>query len=290
MNYENLKKHLRGLKKTYNVRIIGKTNLKRNIYAVEKVVDLNLPTAFLVASVHARENITADLVLRFFESGIFDSIKNFNIIALPMLNPDGVEICYEGINSIPKPKRKRFLQKFGKNNFKLWKANARGVDLNNNFNAKFNTNVGSAVPSSSGFPGKRAESEAETKALLKYIKKFKVFFTISYHSKGEEIYFNFFQSRSVLQRDKIIAERFSNSTGYVIKNVEDVSSGGFKDFCVQSLQIPSITVEVGDDRLSHPIKEAELENIFEKHKSLASDLDFAYNVVEESLWHMKKSL
>ena len=290
MNYISCCKHLNNLRKKYNIKIIGKTKFNRNIYAVEKVVDLKLPTAFLVASVHARENITTDLMIRFLENEIFSDITHFNIIVIPMLNPDGVEICYKGVKSISKRKRKRFIQKFGNVNHKLWKANANGVDLNNNFDAMFNTNVENIIPSSSGYPGKFSESERETKALLNYLNKFNVFFTISYHSKGEEIYYNFFQHGQYLQRDKIIAERFAKSTGYVIKNVEKVSSGGFKDYCVMKLKIPSITIEVGNDKLIHPIGETELENIFEKHKTVASDLNFAYNVFEEYLWHMKKNL
>ena len=32
-----------------------------------------------------------------------------NIIFLPMLNPDGVELCYKGIRSVKNKEQKRFL-------------------------------------------------------------------------------------------------------------------------------------------------------------------------------------
>ena len=105
-----------------------------------------------------------------------------------------------------------------------------------------------------------------------------MFFTISYHSKGEEIYFNFFQESWRLVRDETIAKQFEKSTGYKIKNVEKTSSGGLKDYCVQKLKIPSITIEVGSDDLSHPINEEFLDLIYTKHKNVANDLKFAYNV------------
>ena len=68
---------------------------------------------------------------------------------------------------------------------------------------------------------------------------------------------------------------------YVIKNPEKTSSGGFKDFCVQSLKIPSITIEVGSDNLSHPIGEEFLGEIYEKNKFIANDLVFAYDICKK---------
>ena len=160
----------------------------------------------------------------------------------------------------------------------MWKANGFGVDLNNNFDANFGMNVHSRLPSSSGFVGEFAESAPETKALAEYIRKKKAFFAVAYHSKGEEIYFNFFQTGIELKRDFMIAEQFAKSTGYKVKNVENVSCGGYKDFCVQKLHIPALTIEVGSDELSHPISKQFLEEIYQKHKQVAKDVQFAYNV------------
>ena len=78
----------------------------------------------------------------------------------------------------------------GSSDFSMWKANANGVDLNNNFDANWGTNMHSLVPASHGFVGCNPMSERETKAIAKYKEKHKPFITISYHSKGEEIYFN----------------------------------------------------------------------------------------------------
>ena len=106
----------------------------------------------------------------------------------------------------------------------------------------------------------------------------RTFLTVSYHTKGEEIYYNFFQKKGHKKRDKLIAEQFARSTGYLIKNVEKVSSGGYKDWCVQKLGIPALTIEVGSDDLTHPIKAIHLQEIFERNKMVAKDTQFAYNV------------
>ena len=76
---------------------------------------------------------------------------------------------------------------------------------------------------------------------------------------------------------KAVAEKFAEITGYKIKNVEKSSSGGYKDWCVEKLKIPALTIEVGSDELSHPISVENLEEIYEKNKYVAKALIFAYN-------------
>ena len=282
MNYKELIFNLKKLPIDFKPRVIGKTKFKRKIIAVERLVNKSYPTAIFVSGVHARENITSDLLLEMIKNGVFNNIDKFNISFIVMANPDGVDLCELGAKAFPKNYQKKLMQmNHGNLDFSMWKANAFGVDINNNFDANFGTNVNSTQAGSHGYVGAFAESENETKAIVRYINKIKPFISISYHSKGEEIYFNFFQEGVRLKRDKIIAEKFAESTGYKIKNVEAVSSGGFKDWCVQKLKIPALTIEVGSDDLAHPIKKENLKEIYDKNKNVASDLNFAYNVFEK---------
>lgn len=279
MNYQKMLEKIKTYEKKYLVKTIGFTKFNRKIIAVEITKDEQFSTAILIAGVHARENITCDLVCEMLDLELFDKIQNFNVSVIIMANPDGVELSNFGLVSVPENERENLLKiNNGDFDFSLWKANGRGVDINNNFDANFGTNTSKTSFASSGYVGEFAESELETRALKNYINSKKTFFTISYHSKGEEIYYNFFQYGKRLERDKIIAEKFESSTGYVIKNVEKSSSGGLKDYCVDKLKIPSITIEVGSDDLAHPIKKENLKEIFEKHKNIANDLDFAYNI------------
>ena len=272
-----------GLPQEYKIKVIGKTKYKRKIIAVEKILNKSLDTAIFLSGIHAREHITTDLVLEMIKRGCFDEIKNYNLSFILMANPDGVKLQNVGLKAFPKREQKNLLKINGQNeNFSMWKANARGVDLNNNFDARFGTNVGSKVPASQGFVGKVAESEKETKTIVRYTLKIKPFITVSYHCKGEEIYYNFFQSGERLKRDKVVAEKFAEITGYKIKNVEKSSSGGYKDWCVEKLKIPALTIEVGSDDLSHPIGRENLEEIFEKNKNVAKAVSFAYNVVRKT--------
>ena len=278
MDYLSLLNKIEKYKHSFDVKIIGKSLFGRNIFAVEKTLNKDFATAIFVASIHAREHITTDLLCKMIDEGLFDEIKNFNIVFVLMANPDGVELVTHGLESAPKQFQKHLLSmNNGSNDFLLWKANGRGVDLNNNFDACFARHVNSKKPASQGFVGEFAESEPESKALADFSRKIKLFLSISYHSKGEEIYYNFYQEKRRLICDEKIAQRFAKSTGYLIKNVEDSSSGGFKDFCIDKLNIAALTIEVGSDELMHPISNKYLDEIFEKHKQVAKDLEFAYN-------------
>ena len=278
MNYNQMLSALTKLPKEYKIKTIGKTKFKRKIIAVERILNKSFDTAIFLSSIHARENITTDLVLEMIKRGCFDKLDNINLSFILMANPDGVELESFGLEKFPKIHHKMLCEaNGGSSEFLLWKANARGVDINNNFDARFGTNVGSKKPASQGFIGRNFESEKETKAIVRYTRKIKPFITISYHSKGEEIYYNFFQCGARLERDKIIAEKFAEITGYKIKNVEKVSSGGYKDWCVEKLKIPALTIEVGSDELLHPIGRENLEEIFEKNKNVAKAVSFAYN-------------
>lgn len=281
MDYKSLLNKIDIYKNKYFVKVIGETYFKRKIMAVEIENGKTFPTAILLAGIHAREYITTDLLIKMLDNGLFDKIKNFNLSLILMANPDGVELAVNGLGSAPENERKRLFEINGSDDFSLWKANGRGVDLNNNFDARFGTNVGAKNYSSQGYAGEYFESELESKAIADYTRKINPFFTISFHSKGEEIYYNFFQKDDDLKRDRLIAQKFAKSTGYVIKNPEKVSSGGYKDFCVSKLKIPSITIEVGSDDLSHPITEKYLDEIYEKNKNLADDLVFAFDIYKK---------
>lgn len=279
MDYKTLLNKIEDYKNEYNVSVLGNSYFGRKIFAVEKFLSETFFTAIFVASTHGREHITTDLIFKMLDEHLFDKVKDFNLIFVPMANPDGVELSANGLLSAPDYMQEKLLKiNYENQDFSMWKANGRGVDINNNFDANFGCNVHALSPAPSGFVGEFPESEVETKLLADLVRNNNTFLVVTYHSKGEEIYYNFFQDEKNLMRDKLIAERFEKSTGYKIQNVENSSSGGLKDFCVSKLNIPSLTIEVGSDNLMHPIGKEFLPEIFERHKNVAKDTNFAYNV------------
>lgn len=225
---------------------IGKSYLNKDIYYFT-VYKSAYPRIIVQYSIHAREYVTT--YLSFLQ--IIDFIKNGNkgvVCFIPCVNPDGVE------------------KVFTEN--PLYKANARGVDLNVNFDANWSKGESNVFTSGAeNYVGEFAFSEPETCALRDFTCLFKPSATISYHAKGEEIYWRFNQTGNDLVKDKKIADLLALKTGYVVKETP-FSVGGYKDWCISALKIPSFTIEVGDDNLSHPIEKKYAKEIFEKNKGV----------------------
>lgn len=178
-----------------------------------------------VYGVHAREWITAELAVKHIKKGV----KSGGGWIIPLLNPDGAIISQTA--------------------YPLWKANARGVDLNCNFDAEWGTGrLNTKIRGGENCIGDNPFSEAETVALRDFTLKVRPYVTFSFHTKGEEIYWEFCGLG-----DKRGAEILEEITGYTAKRIYG-SAGGYKDWCIQKLKIPAYTVECGADRLSHPIK------------------------------------
>ncbi len=256
---------LRKLKKFYKKSklekgYIGKTYLGEKI-PFFKVEFSPFPKCILTYAIHAREYITTYLALE----QIKDFAKNGNVgcvYFIPAINIDGIKIV---LKDNP-----------------LYKANYRGVDLNVNFDARWGSGAQNVrYKSSQNYIGEYPFSESETKALRDFTLKIKPDVTVSYHSKGEEIYYEFFQSEKDKKRDYALAKSVSEVTGYAIKSTLS-SAGGYKDWCIQTLFIPALTIEVGKDSLSHPIKKDSLPEIYQKNKEVVKI------ITENDIW--KKNL
>lgn len=205
------------------------------------------PVILAQYAIHAREYITTYLSMmqaeEFLKSG-----KRGTVYFVPAVNPDGIAEVIGGDRT--------------------YKANANMVDLNVNFDAGWGEGAKNVrKKSSENYIGERPFSESETKALRDFTLSVRPDVTLSYHSKGEEIYWEFFQEGKERERDFEIANAVSAVTGYPIKSA-GLSAGGYKDWCVEKLKIPALTVEVGNDALFHPIGEEFAEEIFYKNRDV----------------------
>lgn len=289
MRYDDLEKFLSKQLRNSRVSVVGKTELYRSIYSVE--IDFNSNyTVLIQGAMHAREYITTDLICLMIKDVCdnYDKYKKMNtpnLIYVPMVNPDGVMLCYDGLKSVKDKIVRAKLLRINKGNkdFSLYKANINGVDLNTNFDAKWGSGKDNKFfPSSSDYVGKSPMSEKETKCLALLTINKKIDFTISYHAKGEEIYYNFYNKKENLRRDYNIAKIIARTTKYKIKNVENVSSGGYKDWCVLRLNIPAVTIEVGKDSFNHPIKPDKLKQIYNRNKNIIKKLNKITKEIEKN--------
>lgn len=271
---------------------IGRSTLGRPIFCVR--IGSGEKKLVVQSSIHAREHITCQLSFLLLKHLLKEELCG-RVFFIPLSNPDGVCLAKEGLASLNKlDEEQKLCQKlfafcqeqkisklfvnalkkklFAINNFSqdfsLWKANINCVDLNVNFDAKWKSGkLNKLVPASENYVGPCPLSENETKALANFVCALKPHMTISYHSKGEVIFYDFHQKGKQKKRDKKFATEISKLTGYKIKKTGK-SAGGFKDYCIQKLKIPSLTIEVGKESFCHPILPNCLPLIYSQNKKV----------------------
>ena len=240
--------------------VIGESVCGRRIYALF-VGTHTPPLGICQYAMHARESITADLALWHVRRGLVRG----GVWVVPLVNPDGALLVQEGAVSVAHGRRAELLYLNGSGDFSKWKANARGVDLNVNFDARWGTGAHNVrMPGSANYVGIMPFSEPESKALRDFTRAVQPQFTVSYHTKGEEIYWRFHQPFLRARRDKRIARRMSAATGYPLREAPH-SAGGYKDWCIEKLGIPALTVEAGRESFSHPLGLAALSDLVSKN-------------------------
>ena len=250
---------------------VGKSTLGKNILATH-VGKYDGVQIIVQAGIHSREWITSLLLVEQARYLFLNQlVQNGGIYFVFITNPDGVEIALDGIDVVDCDITKNYLisANNGSLDFSMFKANINLVDLNTNFDANWgggSQNV--RCPAVENYIGFYPESEREVRNLINLTLKNKPLLTISYHSKGNVIYYGFEgMSEQNLNRDRAIGETLSEITGYPLIFTEN-STGGYKDWCINSLKIPAYTIEIGDDSLPHPIEEEYLPEIFMRNKDV----------------------
>lgn len=224
---------------------------------------------------HGSEYLTITALLRFMEDcaeamkndtkvgkyPISDFLKIRGLTIVPCVNPDGVEIALHGSDAALK--YKSLVDRVADSTDK-WQANARGVDINHNFNAgwcelkqrELSRNIKSPAPTR--FGGNCPESEPETKALTHLCRSNDFERALALHSQGREIYCSFGEHTPVLSFR--LASEFSQASGYNIAFPEEIATGGgFKDWFIEKFRKPALTVEMGLGENPLPLSDFEPE-------------------------------
>ena len=239
---------------------IGKSTLGKNILATH-IGSFDGTQIIIQGGIHAREYISTLLMIeqaRYLNAN--DLVTEGGIYFVFLTNPDGAEIVLDGLENLPCDITKQYLTLAnGNDDFSQYKANINLVDLNTNFDVDWGTgSQNTFCPNTQNFIGFYPNSEREVQNLINFTNRIRPALTISYHSKGEVIYYGFEgESEENILRDRMIGEQLSELTGYPLIFTE-ASSGGYKDWCIRYLQIPSYTIEVGNENLPHPIGEENL--------------------------------
>lgn len=280
MGYEELLRSVQKLRHRYKFVqrfSIGRSVLGRKIPAI--IIGTGSHPVLYVGAHHALEYLTSMVLMKFagelcahIESGekfhgrcVKSVMTRQCVYIIPMLNPDGVELHLNGASSAYGMKEK--LLRISGGSFENWQANARGVDLNHNYNAGFKTlrrmeiDSGITGPAPRQFGGYRPESEPETHALCNLCRRMLFRRAYAFHSQGEEIYWEY--GDRTPKNSLSMAQSLADASGYSVSQPQGLAShGGFKDWYINVFAKPGFTIEIG--RGKNPLPPDNLNEVYEK--------------------------
>lgn len=180
---------------------------------------------------------------------------------VPMVNPDGVDLVIHGAPK-EEPYRSNVLAMNNRStDFSEWKANIRGVDLNNQYPALWNEEA-ARKPSQPGprdFPGYRPLSEPESIAIAELTRRGNFDRVLAYHTQGKVIFWGF-QGLEPPESETIVTE-FARVSGFRVIQYVD-SFAGYKDWFIQEWRRPGFTIELG--RGVNPLPIAQFDEIYQE--------------------------
>lgn len=264
-DYESLTTDLNELFSIYpfiQKQEVGKSVLGLSLHDVRigkagKKVQMN-------ASFHGNEWITTPILIQFLNDYLLAltnglTIKgvqalsiymNAMLHAIPMVNPDGVNLVLNG----PPTEREEEVIRLnrGSRDFSGWKANIEGVDLNKQFPAKweFETERKPKEPGPRDFPGYSPISEPESKAMAALVENEDYDRLIAVHTQGREFYWGYEGLEP--PESEILARDFAQVSGYQSVRYVD-SFAGYKDWFIKEKRKPGFTLELGHGKNPLPL-------------------------------------
>ena len=287
--YDEMQQDIAALQAEYpaflQVRSLGKSVEGRDIMEVMLGTRDSRFHVLIQASMHAREYMNSILVMNQIEDYLQERSENICFHVIPMANPDGVTLCQNVEIALKNPLVRsliereavlrgetlninQFMEKRFLEYIHQWKANARGVDLNRNFDIGWENYIGAAEPSAEGYKGAFPASEPETQAILRVAKEYDLAGCIAYHSSGNLIYWDYGCQGEMRTRETAFASNVSIATGYPLHSTiaDATDSAGCSDYFVLKLGIPAVTIENGE--MDCPLKNKEYEAIYRRNKNL----------------------
>ncbi|QMV42370.1 M14 family zinc carboxypeptidase [Cohnella cholangitidis] len=286
--YEIMTRNIQTLSKRYPDLIryssAGKSEYNREIWVME--VGRGPINVLLNGSHHAREWISTILLMRMAEHiavsdrkdaqwgkyRIRDLLDHVTFQIVPMVNPDGVTLQQKGLDAFPQKDHAALLKmNKGSRDFKRWKGNAKGVDLNRQYPADWERiNDPAPAPHYMNYKGKKPLEAKEAQTMFKLANNMKPAIAVSYHSSGEILYWNYKTPKENLQRDLTLATAYSRMTGYrVVKPAARPSGGGFTDWFIQQFGHPGLTPELSPSIGERSVPLSNWDRIWRLHEDVA---------------------
>ncbi|ENH96649.1 gamma-D-glutamyl-L-diamino acid endopeptidase I [Gracilibacillus halophilus YIM-C55.5] len=198
-------KHLVSVYPFIQSQSIGSSVLGKDILELQIGTGTNL--RHINGSFHANEWITTPVIMKFLNQyalsltnhepirdlHVLSYFQNTQLSVVPMVNPDGVNLVLKGSEASGEWKEEVISMNDGHRDFSNWKANIRGVDLNNQFPALWETETTRkpTSPQPRDFPGKRPLTEPEAIAMANLARQRDFQIINAFHTQGEVIYWGY---------------------------------------------------------------------------------------------------
>lgn len=268
-----------------NVSTIGKSVEGRDLLSIK--LGKGEKNILLIGSHHAREYISTTYLMKMLdeysysysnnetygEYNINDLLNQVTIHIVPMLNPDGVNLVQNGLDAVSDEYREKVKNtKMLNKTYPEWKANINGVDLNRQYPAAWEKRISNTyVPSSSMYKGIKPATEPEVKAIMKYTIANNFIYAITFHTKGEIIYWHDKNVDSFKNNVEPIVDRLCTLTGYSkgpIKRDPSNYGAGYENWFRQEYKRPGFCIELTPyDYKSTPHVDSEFDTlVWEKAK------------------------
>lgn len=255
--------------------IIGKSVMKKPIAYIR--IGSGSHRLFVNCAHHGLEYLTSAFIMRFlreyahavrygedfFGCNAKEIAEDVSLYAVPMVNPDGVDIAVNGLD-VTNPYHRHLISMVGIHSFnKVWQANARGVDINHNYNAGWR--VVKTTPGATKYAGAYSESEPETKAAVEFVREKDFDMLVAFHSQGGEIYYDYDGLQA--EKSEETAKKMAQASGYAVSRpTGSASFGGCKDWFIQEFGRSGFTVEIGKGK--NPLPCSVLPQIYDDNARL----------------------
>lgn len=287
MTYDKMMEYLNLLEERYpflGVTFFGESVLGRGLPLItlgegEKAV-------LYVGAESGTDSVTTAILLRFlnefceqyqnggriFQYSLPYLFSTRTVYVIPMLNPDGVSYCLEGITPENLLYDRVLSMNEGSTDLHLWRANARGVELDRNFAYGFEARKRSEAEqgilggAKNGFSGESSESEPEVGLLCNFLRYHQdLRALVSLHTGEETVLYT--AGKKTAPRSLALGGALSRLTCYPLRAYEgEQAMGGLGAWCIDECNLPAFSVACGSQ------------------EAIASDWFRAYAALRETLF------
>lgn len=190
-----------------------------------------------------------DLIL-YQEYEEYELYRENSLVIIPLVNPDGYEISQKGFSVIRDLELREKIKDMGID-YRFWKYNGRGIDINRNFPCKMWRKK---------FDGDMPASENETIAVMSVMEQVRGEGYLDFHSRGKEIYyFRKTMSEKYNQKQKEWAKKIHDITKYDYvepsREIEEEDTGGNTvHYYSEQIEKPAITIETVPEKAGFPLE------------------------------------